>query len=95
MANGAADALSKLTIDDLASAAPNLHKNLSLLSPEQVCIFFVGIVQLCYVFVSEFSCVFGGFGSWIVLLLCVGGVGESADGFESGSLVRALARARG
>ncbi|KAH6782613.1 UDP-sugar pyrophosphorylase [Perilla frutescens var. frutescens] len=36
MASAAADALSKLTIDDLASASPNLHKNLSLLSPDQV-----------------------------------------------------------
>ncbi|GER52860.1 UDP-sugar pyrophosphorylase [Striga asiatica] len=32
----AADALSKLDINDLASAAPNLHKNLSLFSPHQV-----------------------------------------------------------
>ncbi|KAK4429599.1 UDP-sugar pyrophosphorylase [Sesamum alatum] len=30
------DALSKLQIDDLASAAPNLRKNLTLLSPQQV-----------------------------------------------------------
>ncbi|KAL0360291.1 UNVERIFIED_CONTAM: UDP-sugar pyrophosphorylase [Sesamum radiatum] len=30
------DALSKLQIDDLASAAPNLRKNLALLSPQQV-----------------------------------------------------------
>ncbi|GER49140.1 UDP-sugar pyrophosphorylase, partial [Striga asiatica] len=32
----AADALSKLAVNGLASAAPNLHKNLSLLSPHQV-----------------------------------------------------------
>ena len=36
MATAAADALSKLSIHDLASAAPNLHNNLSLFSPQQV-----------------------------------------------------------
>ncbi|KAG6435903.1 hypothetical protein SASPL_100784 [Salvia splendens] len=36
MATAAVDALSKLSIHDLASAAPNLHNNLSLFSPEQV-----------------------------------------------------------
>lgn len=49
------------------------------------------------VFVSEFSMAFGGCGLWIMFYVCVfvGGVGEGAVGFESGSLVRALARARG
>lgn len=36
MAAAAADGLSKLTINDVASASPNLLKNLSLLSPQQV-----------------------------------------------------------
>ncbi|KAL8485397.1 hypothetical protein ACS0TY_027630 [Phlomoides rotata] len=36
MAGSTADALSKLSIDDWAAAAPNLQKNHSLLSPEQV-----------------------------------------------------------
>lgn len=77
MAAAAADSLSKLTINDLASASPNLHKNLSLLSPQQVYNLSVfGWSFRWTLFIDAVSCVY-----------YVGGVGEGAVGFESGSFV--------